>query len=147
MTAVVSVALGLAVASLVLALLAPAVVSARVPRGADDPLSWIRRRRRARAIGARAVHVLRATQGALQAGLPLAAALRSALTGMEPVRDDPFVRALRAFELNATIASSLRELGHDPMDHRSALALEALAVAGSEQLPGARSAAILGSVA
>ena len=147
MTAVACVALGLAVTSLLLALLAPPRVSARVPRRAEHPLSWIRRRRRARAIGARSVHVLRATQGALQAGLPLAAALRSALTGMEPLREDPFVHALRAFELNAPIASSLRQLGHDAMDRRSALALEALAVAGSEPLPAARAAAIVGSVA
>ena len=146
MTEIASLAVGLAATAFVLALLVPPETS-HVDLSALGPWRWWRRRSRSRAVGARSLDVLRATQAALRAGIPLPSALRLAISGMPPLADDPFVQALRAFELSASIHASLRELARRANDRRTALALDALAVAGAEQLPATRCAAIIGSVA
>lgn len=96
---------------------------------------------------ARSLDILRSTHAALRAGMPLAAALRLALEQTDPLTGDPYQRALEAFELNAPLDEALLRSARTAHDRRVALALEAFALLASEQLPAARAATVVASVA
>jgi len=137
-------ALGLAISSFVLVLALPPVV-------ALPPVSAGRRRifarRRDRVAVARALDVLRATQVSLRSGVPLALALRSAVSVTPSLKDDPFVHVARAIELNAPLAIAAHDMSRHPADRRVAIALQGIALAAAEQLPASRCAPLIGSVA
>ena len=109
-------------------------------------LRWRQRRRAVIAAGG-SLEILRATQAALRGGLPLAPALRLALAGTDRLAAEPFLRALRSFDLNSPLDVSLGGVAATASDRRVTLALQALALVAAEQLPSARAAAIIGSVA
>jgi len=151
-TLLVAVAIGVAVAALALAAYPSAVGSSFVPpvKHVLSPRAllgrWHRYRSRERA-SAGALGVLASTHAALRSGLPLAPALRLALADVDPRISEPFDRALRDFDLNATLDIALRAAAADAGDRRPALALEALALVAGEQLPASRAAAVIASVA
>jgi Flp pilus assembly protein TadB len=141
-------AFAVAVACLGLAACAPAVALSAQTRRRDllgRAVAAVRSGRAA-AVGLRPLEVLQATHAALRSGLPLAPALRVALERAPVVTDDPFQRALRAFELNAPLDEALRDAARGAVDHRVVLALEALALVAAEQLPASRAAAVIASV-
>lgn len=93
------------------------------------------------------VDVLHGTHAAMRGGMPLARALRLALDRVEPEVRRPFDEALRSFELNASFADAVRSVRERVRDRRVALALDALALVASEQLPAPKGAAVIASVA
>jgi Flp pilus assembly protein TadB len=95
----------------------------------------------------RSLEVLQAAHAALRSGVPLAAALRLALERTDPLVRDPFETALRAFELNGQFGAALHDSARGSTDRRVRLALDALALAASEQLPAQRAAALVAGVA
>lgn len=107
----------------------------------------LRERRRASVAASRSLEILRATQAALRGGSPLAPALRLALGGIDRLAAEPYLRALRAFDLNSPLDASLGGVASTVSDRRVALALQALALVAAEQLPAIRASAIIGSVA
>ncbi|HEY3217506.1 MAG TPA: hypothetical protein VGK15_00295 [Candidatus Limnocylindria bacterium] len=151
MTLLAAIALGILVASGVLALSSDAGPAAAVDRSGRQrriPLiDRIRRDRDHARAAAGAVGILQGTQAALRSGLPIALALRRSLDTSPPGTRAPFDRALRAFALNASLAGALRDVATEVRDRRLVLALEALALVAGEQLPAARGAAIVASVA
>lgn len=146
-----AVAFGVAVTCVALVVCAPAVRSGRTRTGQAGLLGRLRALVRSRqvhaAAGDRALEVLQATHAGLRSGLPLAPSLRFALERSIETGADPFVRALRAFELNASLDDGLRDAARDAGERRTALALEALALVAAEQLPASRAAGVIGSVA
>lgn len=96
---------------------------------------------------ARSLDILRSTHAALRAGMPLATALRLALEQTDRLAGDPYQRALEAFELNAPFDEALLRSARAAHDPRVAVALEAFALLAAEQLPAARAATVIASVA
>ncbi len=153
MTLLAAVAIGVAVAALL-------VAASRSPeRASARPVAWsfapwprallalwhARRARGRAAVGA--VAVLQSTCAALRSGLPLVTALRVALERTDPEARAPFESALRAFDLNAALEDALRVAAAEAGDHRLSLALDGLALVAGEQLPATRAAAVIASVA
>ncbi|HZP97319.1 MAG TPA: hypothetical protein VFC31_13450 [Candidatus Limnocylindria bacterium] len=120
-----------------------------VPGAAIAPSLVLRHRlgRLRDAAASRSVEILHATHAAMRTGLPLAPALRLALERVDPSGAEPFQRALRAFELNAGFDDAFRVARAEARDRRVVLALDALALVASEQLPAARGAEQVASVA
>ncbi len=151
MTLLVAICIGVGLASLLLsaAFDDQRSVGMRLPEtlGPAALIDRARRRgERARA-AAGAGGVLHGTHAALRSGLPIALALRASLAAADPDVRAPFDRALRAFDLNASLADALRDAAAAARDRRLVLALEALALVASEELPATRAAAIVASVA
>jgi Flp pilus assembly protein TadB len=151
MTLLVAIATGIAMTSLVLAAGSDDRPAGMALLPAHLRLSALidrarRRRDRARA-AAGATVVLQGTHAALRSGLPIALALRASLESVDRDVREPFDRALRAFDLNAPLGDVLRAAAAEARDRRLTLALEALALVASEQLPATRAAAIVASVA
>ena len=147
-------ALGVAVAALALAAIAPgalrpAILSARDRSRslASAIVATFRARASGEAIGARSLEVLQMTSTALLAGVPLASSLRIAIDGATPLRDDTYLRVLRAIDLNMPLADALREEAVRASDRRTAMALDALALVATERLPASRAGAVVASVA
>ncbi|HYK97396.1 MAG TPA: hypothetical protein VEU77_03285 [Candidatus Acidoferrales bacterium] len=109
-------------------------------------LRWREHVLRGRAAAACTV-ILQTTHAGLRSGQPLVAALRSALQPHAAPARAPFDEALRAFDLNTHLADALVSAGVRAADRRVAIALDALALAAAEDLPAARAAALIGSVA
>jgi Flp pilus assembly protein TadB len=107
---------------------------------------WREREWRGRA-AAGAVGVLHGTHAALRSGLPLALAVRVALSDLDPRVRAPFDRALRAFDLGAALEAALGDAAAGAHDRRVAVALEALALVAGERLPASRAAAVVASAA
>lgn len=152
MTLLVAIALGILTISLSLAAMPP---SAGRPPATIVPdrltlqalLTEMRRRRDRVRAAAGATAVLQGTHAALRSGLPIALALRAALVAVDQPAREPFESALRAFDLNASLGEALRDVAAQTRDRRLVLALEALALVASEQLPAARAASIVAGVA
>jgi Flp pilus assembly protein TadB len=136
-----AVAIGIAAAAATMALL---VRDVRWPTRAAP---WWRGWREVRASRTTALAILRSTHAALRSGVPLAPALRLALDASPPAGAGPFLRALRAFELNVPLADSLRTISAGVSDRAVAIAVNALAIASVEDLSASRTAAIIDSVA
>lgn len=143
MTLLGAIAFGAGVSAVTLAILARGE-STPAPR-AGDLLKRLAAKR-SRVTPARALEVLRATEGALRSGVPIATALRVATEGTARP-DDPFVQALQVFELNTPLDASIRKLADRSNDRGVRLALEALAIVASEELPSTRAAIIVGGIA
>ena len=137
-------ALGLALSSVVLVLALPVTIA--VPAVVAGSRRLVNRRSD-RAAAARALDVLRATQASLRSGMPLAPALRSAVSTTRSWADDPFARVARSIELNAAPALAVHDVSHQSADRRVSIALQGIALAAAEQLPATRSAQLIGSVA
>jgi len=141
-TVLVAIALGVAVSALTLALLAR---GESMPAPSADVLTRLVSRR-SRVRPARALEVLRSTEGALRSGVPIATALRLATDGPAP-SDDPFVRAVQVFELNTPLDAAIRGLAEGSKDRGVRLALQAVAIVASQELPPTRAAIIVGGIA
>lgn len=151
------IALCVAVVSAALALLVPARRSIGATHrdgrtvGRSLPGATIARRvvaaRRREQGSACALEVLRGTHAAMRSGLPLAPALRVALERVDAADRAPFERAMRAFELNEGLEDALAAARATARDRRVSLALDALALVASEQVPASRGAALVQSVA
>jgi len=142
-SALASIALGVAVAAFTLALLARG--EGAWPRSGGHQLTRFIPRR-SRVTPARALEVLRSTEGALRSGLPVATALRLATEGTARP-DDPFVRAVRTFDLNTPLDESIRRLAEGSTDRGVRLALHALAIVAREELAATRAAIVVGGIA
>lgn len=147
MTALGGIALFVAVVSAALALLVPARSSIGVAGRATSLVRRALAARRREAGSACALEVLRATHAAMRSGLPLAPALRVALERVDAADRAPFERAMRAFELNEGLEDALGAARATAHDRRVSLALDALALVASEQVPASRGAALVQSVA
>ena len=154
MNVLAGVALGVAVAALALAAIAPGALRPAILRARDSSrslasaiIATFRTRASGEAIGARSLEVLQMTSTALLAGVPLASSLRIAIDGATPLRDDPYVRVLRAIDLNMPLADALREEAVRASDRRTAMALDALALVATERLPASRAGTVVASVA
>ena len=103
-------------------------------------------RRRAR-LGT--THLLRATEAALRSGASLPEALRRACGAATEDRlaRRPFVDALRAFDLGASLDQALRASVHRSTDPRSRIALETLAMGIASRLPYDRAGILVAAVA
>ena len=92
--------------------------------------------------------LLRATEGALRSTVPLPEALRRAAEGTrDPRARRPFVEALRAFDLGASLDEALQASASRTVDVRTRAALETLALGVGSRLPHERAAQLVGSVA
>lgn len=142
MSALAAIALGVAVTSLTLALFAHGDTAS--PRIGD----LLRRlvSKRARVSPARALEVLRSTEGALRSGLPITAALRLA-TEASARPDDPFLRVVQGLDLNTPLDESIQRLAERSADRGVRLALQAFAIVASAELPATRAAIIVGGIA
>ncbi len=103
-------------------------------------------RRRARLA---TTHLLRATEAALRSGASLPEALRRACGAATEDRlaRRPFVDALRAFDLGASLDHALRASVHRGTDSRSRIALETLAMGIASRLPYDRAGILVAAVA
>ncbi|HEU5288597.1 MAG TPA: hypothetical protein VFV20_09350, partial [Candidatus Limnocylindria bacterium] len=72
---------------------------------------------------------------------------RVALERVDAADRAPFERAMRAFELNEGLEDALAAARATAHDRRVTLALDALALVASEQVPASRAAALVQSVA
>lgn len=144
MTTLAAVAVGVAVAMSVLALIAPP--SFAVVRPVSLLARWSAASAERRA-SMTALGVLRSTHAGLRSGLPLVPALRAALMATDADARGPFEEVLRSFELNTPLADAVASVRARHHDARLAMALEALRLVAAEQLPSARSAAVIASVA
>ena len=92
--------------------------------------------------------LLRATEGALRSTMPLPEALRRASDATADVlARRPFVDALRAFDLGASLDEALRTSAALASDARTRAALETLALGVASRLPHERAAQLVGSIA
>jgi Flp pilus assembly protein TadB len=103
-------------------------------------------RRRARLATAR---LLRATEAALRSGASLPEALRRACgaTTGDRLACLPFVDALRAFDLGASLDAALRESMRGARDARVRMALETMAMGLASRLSYDRAGILVGAVA
>lgn len=154
MSVLAAVAVGIAVAAFALALIAPGVIGPAMERARDGTRSvaWaiaarIAARSLSEAAAARSLDVLQVTSSALLAGMPLAASLRLAIVRAAPVRDDSYLRVMRAIDLNTPLDEALRDAAAQASDRRTLLALDALALVASERLPASRAGVVVASVA
>ena len=94
-------------------------------------------------------HLLRATEAALRSGASLPEALRRACGAATEDRlaRRPFVEALRAFDLGASLDQALRASVHRGTDSRSRMALETLAMGIASRLPYDRAGILVAAVA
>jgi Flp pilus assembly protein TadB len=91
--------------------------------------------------------LLRATEGALRSTMPLPEALRRASDATADVlARRPFVDALRAFDLGASLDEALRTSASLASDGRTRAALETLALGVASRLPHERAAQLVGSI-
>jgi Flp pilus assembly protein TadB len=94
-------------------------------------------------------HLLRATEAGLRSGASLPEALRracgAATTDRLALR--PFVDALRAFDLGASLDQALRSSAQRATDHRSRIALETLAMGIASSLSYDRAGILVAAVA
>jgi Flp pilus assembly protein TadB len=93
--------------------------------------------------------LLRATEAALRSGASLPEALRRACdaTTEDRLGRQPFVDALRAFDLGAPLDHALRASAHRATDSRSRIALETIAMGIASRLPHDRAGILVGAVA
>lgn len=152
MTAVGALALALSVTSLALVWIAPVIphrIASSPGVGLRTARSLLRRclGRKSETADGRAIDVLQATHAAMRSGMPLVLALRVALERMDPARRAPFDDVLRAFEMNTDLGTCFAMARARTADRRSRLALDALALLATGELPAARGAALIGSVA
>ncbi|HUQ42491.1 MAG TPA: hypothetical protein VM052_08315 [Candidatus Limnocylindrales bacterium] len=150
MSALVSLALGVAVTAALLAVLPTTPPISPRTLGAPVIASLMRRISRGRdaaAAGACALEILQATAAALRSGQPIAEAVRGSLQSLPRVATAPYERALRAFDLNAGFDAELQEAARSCGDARVRVALDTFALVAAEQLPAARAAAVVASAA
>lgn len=93
------------------------------------------------------ISVLQATNAALRSGVALATALRLAGAAVDAPAFEPFRGALHAADLNRDLAATLAESRRAVRDARVAIALDALSIVASQELPASRAAAVIGAVA
>jgi Flp pilus assembly protein TadB len=103
-------------------------------------------RRRARRA---TTHLLRATEAALRSGASLPEGLRRACGAATEDRlaSRPFVEALRAFDLGASLDQALRSSVRPDTDPRSRIALETLGMGIASRLPYDRAGILVAAVA
>lgn len=147
MIALGGIAFCVAVASAILATLVPARSSVSLADGVTLLVRRALAARRGEPGSACALEVLRGTHAAMRSGLPLAPALRLALERVDVGDRVPFERAMRAFELNEGLEDALAAARATAHGRRVSLALDALALVASEQVPASRAAALVQSVA
>lgn len=154
MNTLAGIAFGVAVAAFALGVVAPgtlrpamALVRGRSRSLASAIVAKVRARASADAVAARSLAVVQMTSTALLAGVPLAPALRVAITGAVPARDDPYLGVLRAIDLNTPLEEALRDGATRASDRRAVRALDAMALVATERLPASRAGAVLASVA
>ena len=135
-------AVGLAIAGS-LGVLPFGLVGAVIPTIVARGIAARRRDARAR----ETVALLHMTLAGLRSGATLTEALRFA-TRLE-IQDglEPFSRAVRAFDLGASLDAALRDERAQARDRRVILTLDALSLCMSEQLPATRSAILIASAA
>jgi len=110
-------------------------------------------RSRAAAAHARArlatTHLLRATEAALRSGASLPEALRRACDAetKDRLARRPFIDAMRAFDLGASLDQALRASVHRGTDARLRIALETLAMGVASRLPYDRAGILVAAVA
>jgi len=103
-------------------------------------------RRRARRA---TTHLLRATEAALRSGASLPEGLRRACGASteDHLARRPFVEALRAFDLGASLDQALRSSVRPDIDPRTRIALETLAMGIASRLPYDRAGILVAAVA
>ena len=149
MSALGAIACAIAVSSLALCLvrLAPPGPSlARAVAIGARLRDLVHSRREDAAAGRCALGFLQATHASLRSGLPLPLAMRVALEDLDARAHGPFGRAMRSFDVGTPLDEALRAASQASRDRRLVLALDALALVASEQLPAVRSAAVVASV-
>ena len=91
--------------------------------------------------------LLRAAEAVLRSGGALPEALRRAVDASEdPLARQPFVDALRAFDLGAPLDETLRSSAAATRDRRARMALETLAIGVALRLPGDRAGLLVAAV-
>ena len=142
---------GCVCAGAIVALSAPVPLLAVVAAGALAPSLVARSRagvarRRARLATTR---LLRATEAALRSGASLPEALRraSGAATEDRLARLPFVDALRAFDLGASLDIALRESARGARDARARVALETMAMGIASHLSYDRAGILVGAVA
>jgi Flp pilus assembly protein TadB len=91
------------------------------------------------------VSQLQLALAALRSGTGLPEALRAATTSCDELAARPFARALREFDLGASLDRAIRTARADTRDRRVITALDAVALAVAEQLPVVRCSNLLAS--
>jgi Flp pilus assembly protein TadB len=141
---------GCILAGALLSLATPLPLVVVLAAGALAPSLVVRSRATAARWRARlaTTHLLRATEAALQSGASLPEALRRACDATENrLARRPFVEALRAFDLGASLDQALRTAAQGPRDSRSRIALETIAMGIASRLPYDRAGILVAAVA
>ncbi len=126
------------------------IPAALVPVAAVAPSIWIRLRAEAARDRARRAfgRILAGTESALRSGLSLPDALRRATdAAADGLASRPLADALRAFDLGASLDTSLMTAARSCRDERARVAIGSLALGIAERLPRERLADLIAAVA